>query len=357
MQYQRGSIGLFFRGDPTLKAWYPLDGTPSNLISSSAQLILYGSPAYYPDRKGGLSIGNFSPSNVVYTTDVAPLQVYNLTACAWIYMTSYSGNIINEQPRGTANDGRGYTIVVNTNGTISGLIGNASGSFTSVTSVNAIPLNKWVFVTFTYDHSALKIYINGKFEASYATNIDISYADKPGSYGPNPQTFYIGIGHNAYDSSPTYAPDLWYPLQGRVAEVAIFSRALSSQEISQYYRWATSSRPKLLYYDTTSTSYSTTALLSQLEKTLKSTTALAARLEGKKVDLVALLTELQYQGYSTAAIQTLLERVQQGDVALISELQRVIQDTLALKSTLRAKIWRREHYTPSQNWIKEDLHN
>jgi hypothetical protein len=74
------------------------------------------------------------------------------------------------------------------------------------------------------------------------------------------------------------------------------------------------------------------------------------------VDLVALLTELQYQGYSTAAIQTLLERIQQGDVALISELQRAIQDTLALKSTLKAKIWRREHYTPSQNWIKEKLH-
>ena len=100
----------------------------------------------------------------------------------------------------------------------------------------------------------------------------------------------------------------------------------------------------------------TTALLSILENILKSTTAFTSLLERKNIDTVSILTELQYQGYSTTAIQTLLEGVQQGDVALISELQRAIQDTLALKSTLKAKIWRREYYTPSQNWIKEQLH-
>ena len=241
MQFQRGNIGAFFRGDPTLKAYWRLENDTIDESGNNVHLTLYGSPKFLPGKfqKSISPLG--STSNVIYTTNVSALQVARLSISCWLYPTSFSsaGTIFAEQPRGAWNDGRGYSMTIGTNGKISGKIGNASGSWVGpVTSNSILPLKTWTHIVYTYDGSALRLYINGRFDNKFDTTATISYADKA-AYGPNPQTFYIGVEHNSISTSPITIADLKYPLNGNVDEVAIFSRALSPQEISQYYKWAT----------------------------------------------------------------------------------------------------------------------
>jgi len=339
MQYQRGSIGLFFRGDPSLKLWSPFDDNAADFSNYSHNGTIIGSVPFIPAK---FNKGAFFSGNTANYIDYGNPTDFNFgtgpfTLMLWVKFNSIGTfQFILDKHNSNTNPYTGYEIILSS---LNVFRFDVSDTSTLYTLSGNIPIvaNKWYLVAATREGTTAKLYVNGILDVSgtcpggstdYATNLVCGKASN-----------YNG-----------------YPVNGIIDEVAIFSRALSSQEIAQYYKWATSPRPKLLYYDPIITSYSTSALLSQLEKVLQSTTSLASLLEEKNVDLVALLTELQYQGYSTTAIQTLLEGIQRGDVALISELQRAFQDTLALKSTLRAKIWRREHYTPSQNWIKENLH-
>jgi len=339
MQYQRGNIGLFFRGDPTLKLWSPFDDNVIDFSGNNHNGTINGSVPFIPTifGKGASFSGNTSnyidygnPTDFNFGTGPFTLMV-------WVKFNSVGINhIIIDKHNSSTSPYTGYVLYATTNNNFVFEV-NDTSNYALVTSTTTFVANKWYFVSATRNGASGAIYINGLL-------------DKQGTVQSGNTNYsndlICGKNYTANNS----------PLNGIIDEVAVFSRALSPQEIAQYYRWATSPRPLLFYYADTTTSTSTSALISQLEKVLTSTTAFTSLLERKNIDTVSILTELQHQGYSTAAIQTLLEGVQRGDVALISELERIIQNTLALKSALRAKIWRREHYTPSQNWIKEQLH-
>ena len=257
MQYKRGDIGLFFRGDPTVKAYWGLSGDAIDYSEKTGALTLYGSPLYLSGYFD-LSISPLnSTSNVIYTTNVTPLQISHPTVMCWIKINDFSNDstIIAEQPRGTWGDGRGYSLSVTTAGNVHFSIGDAGGSWISFNGNTVLSPKRWYFIAATYDGSQMRLYVNGILDGTHNTTATISFTDSS-SGGPNPQTFYVGMQHKNIDSSPTTVADLAYPLNGDISELSVFSRALDKNEISQYYNWATGKDRKWysLYYEAPATS-------------------------------------------------------------------------------------------------------
>jgi hypothetical protein len=100
---------------------------------------------------------------------------------------------------------------------------NIGGSQRTISSTGFTPSNNtWYYLTFTTEYDGVnttpKIYINGTLNNSG------SFA---GSQGPYEYKFTVGDG---YDS-----PTSWYPFNGKVANVKIYNRALTAQEIQQNF--------------------------------------------------------------------------------------------------------------------------
>jgi hypothetical protein len=132
-----------------------------------------------------------------------------LTVECWIYLTASQSNtrIISRIPS--------YEIGLSGNKLFASLwvIPNSSmpSGYNSVRYGTALNLNTWYHVAFTYDGTALALYVNGTRVASAAVSLPHG---KIQSSGSNPM--YIG----------------WFTyFQGKIDEVRVYPKALSSQQI------------------------------------------------------------------------------------------------------------------------------
>ena len=88
------------------------------------------------------------------------------------------------------------------------------GHGADVTSVSAIELDTWTFVTTTYDGTTVRIYINGELDITQEMDIDTKLG--------------IGrIGGNISDHDECY--------NGIIDEVSIYDRALSDDEVERNF--------------------------------------------------------------------------------------------------------------------------
>jgi len=245
MQFQRGNIGAFFRGDPTLQLWMPFEdggGTVARDLSGKGNNgtntdIIYlpinerlgkgvkfngtSSKVSIPNGTVGISGGeitisafiNFPPREAVYKGIIAKLA--DQSNC-FSYM-------VQEPPYSTA---PWYTLPWGSNTTAY----NSSLQFIfSTTGSNIYYLTARVVLTGLHyitcvlkSGSGIFIYVDGKLiESSLSTTTFSIYNN-----ATNP--LYLG-----------YRQDTGSYWSGLLDEVAIFSRALSSQEIFRYYKWAT----------------------------------------------------------------------------------------------------------------------
>ena len=94
----------------------------------------------------------------------------------------------------------------------------AHGILGGVASGETVSMNQWLHLAFTYDGTAVKVYVNGVEKASAA-------AATP---GPIPET----LG-NIYIGRPEYSN---HSFLGLIDEVAIWDHALSAAEIAQQYQ-------------------------------------------------------------------------------------------------------------------------
>ena len=93
---------------------------------------------------------------------------------------------------------------------------NSDGGWLWLSGKNEIPLNKWSYVTMSYDGKTLKVYYNAKLENS---------THKPGTMiktGDTPKIGYGTPGFNQY-------------FQGLIDDVKIWNYALTEQEIKSEY--------------------------------------------------------------------------------------------------------------------------
>ena len=126
----------------------------------------------------------------------------NHTIAAWVYFTANDSNFFDN--RDANDDGIRFEL----NGST-----NLSYSVNSSDVIeNSFPLNEWGFVTGTYDGTTQKLYIDGSQVQSATTSQTIS------------TTTNAKIGRGSYSAIAL--------MDGNLANVAIWNRALSSDEIN-----------------------------------------------------------------------------------------------------------------------------
>ena len=156
---------------------------------------------------------------------------YNaLTLSGWVKYTSisnFTGTIFGGWTNNTLT---GSTIIVYTVNNKIQVYYNNSGSLGSLTSTTTLSTGTWFNIALRFDGSTLKLYINGNEEASSSLSaINNLFGNLIlGAFLNATQTGYQGF------------------LNGELDEVAIFSRALSSSEITTLYNSGSPSNPMLL---------------------------------------------------------------------------------------------------------------
>ena len=137
----------------------------------------------------------------------------NITASAWVYYTAYGGG------------GQPYSVITVKGFPWTWLLENPSNTFTfrisaggadvNVVDTSTHLLNTWYYVVGSYDGSAMRIYVNGVLKNTRS---------QAGTLGTNSETAKIGT----YQGTN-------YNLTGRIANVSIYNKTLSSTEILQNY--------------------------------------------------------------------------------------------------------------------------
>ena len=132
-----------------------------------------------------------------------PFSYTNHTIAAWVYNNTTSGTQVIFDNRDANDDG---IRVVSSSGTFYYQLNASDRTFTMPTAGN------WYFVVGTYDESTQKLYLDGSLEASVSTSQTIS------------TTTEARIGAESFNLSLF--------MNGNLANVAIWNRALSSDEIN-----------------------------------------------------------------------------------------------------------------------------
>ena len=134
-----------------------------------------------------------------------PFSYTNHTIAAWVYVEAVSGSSIIFDQRENANDG--FVLFCGYSEARFRYLLNAS-ALNSTTTIQ----NEWAFVVGTYDGTTQKLYLNGSLDASQSVSQTI---DTTGD---------AKIGDNSF------SPGNYF--NGNLANVAIWNRALSSDEIN-----------------------------------------------------------------------------------------------------------------------------
>lgn len=237
---KKGRIGTFFRNDPTMAGYWQLNGSSvdnsGNNNNGTDTAILYGQSGAL---KNSSSINlNGSTSKIVIPDNSILKPSTHFSVIFWFktiqvdpansptYFQSYS------QPATVA----GFEIQQNTTlSTLRFVVGKNSGTvlatdYQEVFANNKFNDGRWHCACFVHNNGVgISIYVDGVLSGSVAWTGGVAYA----------ATNYVRIGCNNLSGTDQFFVD------GNMSEVSLFSRALSAQEISQYYRWATSGKRSL----------------------------------------------------------------------------------------------------------------
>ncbi|EMQ2876012.1 MSHA biogenesis protein MshQ [Vibrio navarrensis] len=180
-------------------------------------------PALSPDTSnmGTCGYGEFvaNQNQYVEVPHDSQLSLSNqLTVSAWVYPTSRpaSGSLYTIVSKDT-----NYEFHLDSAGHVFWYWQRSNGSANSLTTTETIPLNTWSHITIRYDNSLpgnqrQKIYING---------VAVESGNDSNSLRTNTLNLEIGRDYN-FDSRS---------FDGRIDEVAIYSRALSDSQILDLY--------------------------------------------------------------------------------------------------------------------------
>ena len=213
---KKGRIGTFFRNDPSLVGYWQLNGNINSNNNSGVNWTNNGGVPYAPSRFG---LGVKFVADLTKYLSAASNSIFdftnNTTLMIWLGKITTDGSLIGRF-------GTNWCWLIRANSSAAG----------SQFQFNAIGLGTWYGPTGyrhpAYPHLAtyirdavnnqIRVYINGVLFAS-ATTVGNPYVGDPIYFSKRGDNFEpLGIDFTE--------------------ELAIFNRALSDQEIAQYYRWA-----------------------------------------------------------------------------------------------------------------------
>ena len=205
-------------------------GTDSNITYSSGNGKLSNGAGFASASPSEISLGSsasFAPAAVTYN--------------CWVKATSFPNGynaVISKECTGKS---LYVSFFVKSNGKIAAYISTPSSIFYDGTGSNTLSTGTWYMLTFTYDSTAgLVCYVNGSSDGTAAAN---------GALNTSSSGLLMKIGSD-YDYTDRY----W---NGAIDEVGIWSRALTSTEITTLYNGGTGYNP----YAGSATNYRRKALL------------------------------------------------------------------------------------------------
>ena len=196
--------GLTLLFDAGFTPSYPKSGTSwTDLSFSGNNATLYSGPTYNSSNGGSVV---FDGTDDYCLAGPGLAITGNLTVTAWVRPTSFAnqGNIVSK----TAN--LGYRMRFQSTGTF-WMYSNGN----TITSPSAYTINNWFHTVGVFSSTGLRMYINGSIVQSNGTPFTPSYAASSFIVGGNSTTQEL--------------------FQGRIANVSVYNRALSSTEVLQNY--------------------------------------------------------------------------------------------------------------------------
>lgn len=205
--------GLVFNYDSDFTPSYPKAGTSWYDLSNNGLGTLVNGPSY--GLLGSVGVIKFDGVNdYVDCGNTLTTLVGDITLCAWVYVYNYTGfnGIVSKTVSNMAAPFDWY--INSSTGIVSFLRGNGS-SANGIASSGAVGLNAWKHVCVTMSGTFVTHYLNGATNGT--GNRSVSTADGGTS-------IYIGNRN-----------DLGVTMNGNIAAVQIYNRALTSTEITQNY--------------------------------------------------------------------------------------------------------------------------
>ena len=203
--------GLVFYVDAANQRSYPGSGTTWTDLKGSNNVTLLNGPTFSTDNNGCIVFdGNDDNSQFA--------NVFNATAnsvCAWVYNTDLS-----QDATVVGNWSTQYILYMDTGGAGDGyrvLYRSVAGNKgTSDSNVNAIQ-DQWQYVVSTFSDTAVSLYVDGALiqTTTFSSTTMVT------------STSNIAIGAD----TPNGARDF----EGRIANVSIYDKALTAQEVKQNY--------------------------------------------------------------------------------------------------------------------------
>jgi hypothetical protein len=210
--------GLILYLNAMIPQSYPGSGTTWNDISGNRNTgTLTNGPTFNTDRNGVLILDGVN--DYILANNTSLNSFFNTTTAVsftmWFYPTS-AGQILVELGSTTINSGyHASTIEINSSGAFSFSV--YTGGLQTITSSNQ-SYNKWYFLTLTHDGSTETAYING-------VSIGTKSYSRSGPFSSGNQTHYAICAIDSTNmGTQAYAG-------GRIANFAIYNRALSSVEV------------------------------------------------------------------------------------------------------------------------------
>jgi len=233
-QFGRGSVRLFFKGDPTLVGNWSFDegaGTIAKDLSGKGNNgTLINGPLWIGGKFGGALSFDGVNDYVQISTSSSLTVLGNITIMAWIKPIIVGDGVEKIiYVDGTVSNW-GKMIRINS----SGYLNFACVQTSPIAEINAVSdvlaqANVWYHLVGVRDSSNVYVYVNGVRRGSATINTNPTR-------NSSPDNKYIG-----------QIPTAGGYFGGLIDEVAIFSRALSSQEIQAYYNWAISKSTPIIY--------------------------------------------------------------------------------------------------------------
>jgi|SRR5579883_766486 len=187
-------------------------GSYTGMLHGNAQIGAAGSGCPLPGEPNNHAL-LLDGTNSYLSTSLTGGIINGGTVLAWVYLTaqpSTAGHFF--QITSQAQSGNDFDLQIQTDNRLYFFTDNGS----STVYPGPLPLNQWHFLAATFTANSTRcIYLDGQLVASSTA----------GSHSLNNNPFWIG-------NNFVFGPRMF---QGRIDEVAVFSRALSASEVAYIY--------------------------------------------------------------------------------------------------------------------------
>jgi hypothetical protein len=198
---------------------YPFNGNANDISGNNNNGVVFGA-TLTTDRFGNANNAySFNGISDYINCGISSATIFanGVSFCAWIYPTVYELSSVVDRMQNTGSGFRINTRDVSNGSTIWAQADNYTVGGLAANSTTQYNPNQWLFITGTWStNDSVKIYINGNWEGSTTVTYDMS----------SPYPILIGIGQRYLN---------FEPFQGKIDDVKIYNRALSSCDVDSLY--------------------------------------------------------------------------------------------------------------------------